>query len=128
MKEIFKCELCGNVLELLRDGGSDLVCCNAAMQKLVENSVDASDKKHLPAVEKVEAGVKVKVGEVPHPMKNDHFIEWVEILAANGKTCRKFLPSGREPQVSFSCKEEVVAARSLCNLHGLWQKEINEDS
>ena len=120
MKEIFKCEVCGNVAEMLRSGGGQLVCCNAAMQRLVENSTDAAGEKHLPVVEKIATGVSIKVGEVPHPMENSHFIEWVEIATADGKACKKFLQPGSAPQVSFSCGE-VVAVRAMCNLHGLWQ-------
>jgi superoxide reductase len=118
--EVYKCNVCGNIVEVLHGGQGELVCCGQAMVKLVENTVDAAKEKHVPVVEKVEAGVKVKVGEVAHPMEEKHFIEWVEVIA-DGKAYRQFLNPGETPEATFNVDAEQVTAREYCNLHGLWK-------
>jgi len=118
--EIFKCELCGHVVEVLHAGMGTLVCCGQPMKRLVENTVDASKEKHVPVVEKTANGFRVKVGGVPHPMEEKHFIEWIQALA-DGTTCRKFLKPGDVPEAEFDIKAEKIAAREYCNLHGLWK-------
>jgi superoxide reductase len=118
--EVYKCNVCGNIVEVLHGGQGELVCCGQAMAKLVENTVDAAKEKHVPVVEKVAAGVKVKVGEVAHPMEEKHFIEWVEIIA-DGKAYRQFLNPGETPEATFTVDAEQVTAREYCNLHGLWK-------
>ncbi|UCD90192.1 MAG: desulfoferrodoxin [Desulfobacterales bacterium] len=118
--EVYKCNVCGNIVEVLHGGQGELVCCGQSMVQLVENTVDAAKEKHVPVVEKVAAGVKVKVGEVAHPMEEKHFIEWVEIIA-DGKTYRQFLNPGETPEASFNVEAEQVTAREYCNLHGLWK-------
>ena len=118
--EVYKCNVCGNIVEVLHGGQGELVCCGQAMVKLVENTVDAAKEKHVPVVQKVDAGVKVKVGEVAHPMEEKHFIEWVEIIV-DGKAYRQFLNPGETPEAVFKVDAEQVTAREYCNLHGLWK-------
>ena len=118
--EVYKCNVCGNIVEVLHGGQGELVCCGQAMVKLVENTVDAAKEKHVPVVQKVDAGVKVKVGEIAHPMEEKHFIEWVEIIV-DGKAYRQFLNPGETPEAVFKVDAEQVTAREYCNLHGLWK-------
>ena len=118
--EVYKCNVCGNIVEVLHGGQGELVCCGQPMVKLVENTVDAAKEKHVPVVEKVDAGVKVKVGEVAHPMEEKHFIEWIEVIA-DGKAYRQFLNPGETPEVTFNVEAEQITAREYCNLHGLWK-------
>lgn len=118
--EVYKCELCGNIIEVLHGGAGELVCCGQPMVHLVENTVDAAKEKHVPVVEKVAGGVKVKVGSVPHPMEEKHYIEWIELIV-NGKAERQFLKPGQAPEAVFKVEQKNVTAREYCNLHGLWK-------
>jgi superoxide reductase len=118
--QVYKCEMCGNMVEVLHTGAGELVCCGAPMKLYVENTVDAAKEKHVPVVEKIAGGFKVKVGSVPHPMEEKHYIEWVEIIA-DGKAYREFLKPGQAPEATFEIKADKVEAREYCNLHGLWK-------
>lgn len=118
--EVYKCELCGNIVEVLHAGAGELVCCGQAMTCLKENTVDAAKEKHVPVVEKIEGGVKVAVGSVAHPMEDKHYIEWIEIVA-DGKTYRQFLNPGDAPEAIFKVEAASVTAREYCNLHGHWK-------
>ncbi len=118
--EVFKCELCGHIVEVLHDGAGELVCCGQPMTKLTENTTDAAKEKHVPVIEKVEGGYKVKVGSVPHPMEEKHYIEWIELIA-DGKAYRQFLKPGETPEAFFKLEAASVTAREYCNLHGLWK-------
>jgi superoxide reductase len=118
--QVYKCEMCGNIVEVLHEGAGELVCCGAPMKKFVENTVDAAKEKHVPVVEKIAGGFKVKVGGVPHPMEEKHYIEWIEIIA-DGKAYREFLQPGQAPEANFAVQAEKVVAREYCNLHGLWK-------
>jgi superoxide reductase len=118
--EVYKCELCGNIAEVLHGGAGELVCCGQPMSKLVENTVDAAKEKHVPAIEKTEDGVKVKVGDVAHPMEEKHYIEWIEVIVG-GKVYRQFLKPGKAPEATFDIEADQVTAREYCNLHGLWK-------
>lgn len=118
--EVYKCETCGNIVEVLHGGAGELVCCGKPMKLFVENTVDAAKEKHVPVVEKIEGGFKVKVGSVTHPMEEKHYIEWVEIIA-DGKAYRQFLKPGEAPEAVFLVKAASVTAREYCNLHGLWK-------
>ena len=118
--QVYKCEICGNIVEMLHAGKGELVCCGKPMVQQVENTVDASKEKHVPVVEKIDGGFKVKVGSVPHPMEEKHYIEWVEILA-NGRVCRKWLQPGEAPEADFVTDAAAVTAREYCNIHGLWK-------
>jgi len=118
--EVYKCELCGNIVEVLHGGAGELVCCGQAMTQLTENTVDAAKEKHVPVVEKVDGGVKVKVGDVAHPMEEKHYIEWIEVMA--GANCFfHFLNPGDTPEAVFKTDAADVTARAYCNLHGLWK-------
>lgn len=118
-EQIYKCDLCGNIVEVLHGGRGQLVCCGQPMKLLTENTVDAAKEKHVPVIEKIEGGWRVKVGAVPHPMEEKHYIEWIA-LYAEGRVQRKYLKPGDEPQADFLCRAENVAAKEYCNLHGLW--------
>jgi len=118
--EIYKCDLCGNIIDVLHGGGGELVCCGETMKVMTENTVDAAKEKHVPVVEKTANGFKVTVGSTLHPMEAKHYIEWVEIIA-DGKSYRQFLNPGQEPVAEFCVQAEQVTAREYCNLHGLWK-------
>ena len=119
-REIYKCEACGNIVEVIHEAGGDLVCCGSPMELFVENTVDAAKEKHVPVKEKTPDGVIVKVGSVPHPMEEKHYIEWVEIIDGD-TSCRQFLKPGQAPEATFQNQNEGIVAREYCNLHGLWK-------
>ncbi len=118
--QIYKCEICGNIVEMLHEGAGELVCCGQAMKHFAENTVDAAKEKHVPIIEKADGGLTVKVGSVAHPMEEKHYIEWIEIVAGD-KAYRQFLKPGSAPEASFDIKADSVVAREYCNLHGLWK-------
>ena len=118
--QVFKCEVCGNMVESIHEGAGELVCCGQPMKLQEENKVDAAVEKHVPVVEKIDGGYKVKVGGVSHPMGDEHHIEWIE-LVADGKACREFLKPGDAPEATFLVEASEVTARAYCNLHGLWK-------
>jgi superoxide reductase len=118
--QIYKCEICGNIVEVLHEGAGELVCCGQPMKLLVANTVDAAKEKHVPVIEKTASGVTVKVGSVTHPMEEKHYIEWIEIIA-DGKAYRQFLKPGNAPEAVFEIKANKIEAREHCNLHGLWK-------
>jgi superoxide reductase len=118
--QIYRCNVCGNIVEVLNAGIGELVCCGQPMELLKELTEDVGLEKHVPVIEKTESGVKVKVGSVPHPMETNHFIEWIEIIA-NDKTLRKFLKPGDKPEAEFEIKAENIEAREYCNIHNLWK-------
>ena len=118
--EVYKCNICGNIVEVLHGGGGELVCCGQPMALMKENTVDAAKEKHVPVIEKIEGGVKVKVGSVAHPMEEKHYIEWIEIIA-DGKAYRQFLEPGKTPEAVFKVEASKIVAREYCNLHGLWK-------
>jgi len=118
--EIYKCEVCGNIVEVLHNGVGELVCCGQPMKLFRENTVDAAKEKHVPVIEKVPGGYRVKIGSVPHPMEEKHYIEWIELLA-DGKAYRTFLKPGDKPEAIFQTDAARVSAREYCNLHGLWK-------
>jgi len=118
--EVYKCEICGNIVEVLHGGKGDLVCCGQPMKLFVENTVDAAKEKHVPVVQHTASGLKVSVGSVPHPMEEKHYIEWIEVIA-DGKAYRQFLKPGDAPEAAFDIKAEQITVREYCNLHGLWK-------
>jgi superoxide reductase len=119
--QVYKCEVCGNMVEVIHDGPGQLVCCNQPMTLQVENTVDAAKEKHVPVIEKTAEGIVVKVGSVEHPMQDSHFIEWIQLLA-DGKAYRQFLNPGEKPEATFKVEGKDLSAREYCNLHGLWKK------
>ncbi len=118
--EVYKCEACGNIVEVLEGGKGELVCCGAPMKLMTENTVDAAKEKHVPVIEKIDGGYKVKVGSVAHPMEEKHYIQWIELIA-DDKTYRQFLEPGQTPEAVFKISAAQVSTREYCNLHGLWK-------
>ncbi len=120
--EVYKCELCGNIVEVLHSGKGELVCCGKAMVLQEEKTAESSTEKHIPFIEEIENGYKVKVGEnTIHPMTEKHYIEWIELLI-DGKVYKEFLNYTDVPEATFYVeKGENVSAREYCNLHGLWR-------
>jgi superoxide reductase len=118
--EVYVCEICGNIVEVLHGGKGQLVCCGQPMDQYEENTVDAAKEKHVPVIEKTADGVNVKVGSVPHPMEDKHYIEWIEVI--DGESIfRRFLKPGEEPAAAFTGVGDNATARDYCNLHGLWK-------
>lgn len=118
--EVYKCNICGNIVEVLHEGEGELICCNEPMKLLKANTVDAATEKHVPVIEEVDGGFKVSVGSAPHPMEEAHYIEWIELIV-DGKAYRQFLKPGDKPEATFLVTGENVTAREYCNLHGLWK-------
>jgi superoxide reductase len=120
MRQIYKCESSGAMVEVIHGGNDKLMCGDKPMNLVDENTTDAAKEKHVPVIEKVEGGVLVKVGSVPHPMEESHYIEMIEVHAGN-KLYRQYLKPGDKPEAFFKLEEEVDYAREYCNLHGLWR-------
>lgn len=120
--EIYKCDICGNIIEVFQGGAGELVCCGSAMALLGENTVDAATEKHVPVIVKDAASVTVKIGSVAHPMEEKHFIQWIELIADN-KVYRQELKPGDNPEATFAVTADRVVAREYCNLHGHWKAE-----
>jgi len=119
-KQIYKCNICGNIVEVLHSGVGQLVCCGKVMELLSEKTEDVGQEKHVPVIEKTKKGIIVKVGSIPHPMEENHYIEWVEIIA-DGMVFRKFLKPRDLPQAEFEINAQSILAREYCNIHGLWK-------
>lgn len=120
--EIYRCNICGRIVEVVEDGQGPIVCCGQPMEKLEPNTVDAAVEKHVPVVEKTEKGFLVKVGEVSHPMEPEHHISWIEIRF-NDQVERVFLKPGDEPKGEFCVEADSIEALAYCNLHGLWSNK-----
>ncbi|MFA5022254.1 MAG: desulfoferrodoxin [Patescibacteria group bacterium] len=121
INQVYKCNICGNIVQILHNGAGELVCCGQPMQLLKENTVDASLEKHVPVIEKTDKGIKVKVGSEPHPMEAKHYIEWIQVIAGN-TAYRQYLKPGDAPEAEFCIPySDNLVAREYCNLHGLWQ-------
>ena len=116
-KEIYKCEVCSNMTEVVHEGPGQLVCCGQPMKLQEENTTDAATEKHIPIIE----GNKVIIGSIEHPMQDVHFIEWIEATSQKGEIMKKFLKPEDKPETTFPF--EPISAREYCNLHGLWKKE-----
>jgi len=119
-RAVYKCEVCGNIVEVLHEGVGQLFCCGRPMQLLEEKFVDVGKEKHVPVIEVSDSAIKVKVGEVPHPMDADHYIEWIELLTERD-VYRSHLKPGERPEAVFNVKAEKAVARAYCNKHGLWK-------
>jgi superoxide reductase len=119
-KEIYKCELCGNIVEVLTGGDGALVCCGEEMTKLEAKTADSTTEKHVPVIEKTDTGYKVTVGSTVHPMTEEHLIEWIE-LVADGISYRTYLAPGDDPVATYCTDADSVTAREHCNVHGLWK-------
>jgi superoxide reductase len=120
LRQIYKCEICGNIVEVVHSAGGTLVCCGKQMVLKTENTQDAVVEKHVPVIEKIEGGIRVLVGAIEHPMTEEHHIEFIEVHTEN-KVYRKYLQAGGKPEAEFKLDEEVLFVREYCNLHGLWK-------
>jgi len=118
--QVYKCEICGNVVEIVHEGNGTLVCCGQSMKLMVESTADATKEKHVPLIEKTKNGYKVTVGSTLHPMIETHYIEWIELLA-DGVLYRRYLKPGDTPMAQFCVEAEKISAREFCNIHGLWK-------
>jgi len=120
LRQIYKCNICGNIVEVIHIGVGQLVCCGQPMELLTEKTEDVGLEKHVPVIAKKGEKVEVNVGDIPHPMEEKHYIEWIEILADN-QICRKFLKPGEKPKAEFETTADKIQAREYCNIHGLWK-------
>jgi superoxide reductase len=120
LNEIYKCPVCGNIVEVAHAGIGELVCCGKPMARMVANTVDASKEKHVPVVERTASGIKVRIGSVPHPMEEKHYIEFIEVIA-DGRVMRKYLQPGVPAEAEFAALPGKLSVREYCNLHGLWK-------
>lgn len=118
--QIYKCEICGNIVEVLHEGGGELICCGQPMKLQEEKTEEQGKEKHLPVIEKTDKGIRVKVGAVTHPMEENHYIEWIEVIA-DSSVYKKFLSPGDSPEADFVITPEKVEAREYCSIHGLWK-------
>lgn len=121
LKQIYKCNICGNVIEMVGIGAGELVCCGQPMELLKTKTQDLGAEKHVPVIEPTAGSLKVKVGEIPHPMEESHFIQWIELITES-KVYRQHLTPGQAPEAEFCIKPEKYTVREYCNLHGLWEK------
>ncbi|MDP4145260.1 MAG: desulfoferrodoxin [Bacillota bacterium] len=123
LNQVYKCNLCGNIVEVTHASGGKLVCCGQPMNLVTENTVDAAVEKHIPVIEKIDDTLLVKVGSIEHPMEEKHYIEWIELLF-NDKVYKKFLKPGEKPEARFKvCDKNIeYTAKAYCNIHGLWKK------
>ena len=122
--QVYKCEKCGIIVEVVHAGKGAVVCCGAPMTQLAENTTDAAREKHVPVVTAEGSGTKVAVGSVAHPMTEEHYIEWIYLETTNGGQ-RKALKPGEAPKATFTLTDgKPVSAYAYCNLHGLWRKMI----
>jgi len=123
--EVYKCEICGNIVEVSHEGVGELVCCGQPMTKMVAKSTEAGNEKHLPVVEKAERGTIIKIGSVPHPMEEKHYIEWIEVFMKDGKVMKIPLHPGDKPELHIGHSvEDLLEVRAYCNVHGLWSKKL----
>lgn len=125
LNAIYKCSVCGNMVEMVHTGVGQLVCCDKSMNLIEEKTTDPeiSVEKHVPVIEKNEKGAKIKIGSIPHPMEDAHYIEWIEVITIDGEVKRKYLKPGEKPEAEFCLFSQIKYAREYCNLHGLWRAE-----
>ena len=118
--EIYKCEICENIVEVLHTGKGKLVCCGQPMRLLEPKIEEKGKEKHLPVVERIDGKIRIRVGEVQHPMEEQHYIEWIEAVAGSN-LYRKQLMLGENPEAEFEVDAERITVRAYCNIHGLWR-------
>lgn len=124
LNEIYKCAVCGNIVEVVHAGAGELVCCGQPMKHMEAGTSDGAAEKHVPVIEKIDGGYKIKVGSVEHPMLDAHYIEWIELICEKcGKVQRKYLKPGEKPEAEFKSDSDKITAREYCNLHGLWKAD-----
>ncbi len=131
LKQIYKCNICGNIVEVLHTGQGELVCCGQPMELIIAKNKDEGQEKHMPVIKELPAnmcsdkdGFKIKVGEIEHPMQEDHYIEWIEINTEDGKSGKRFLTPKDKPIVDFYTRKKVISIRVYCNIHGLWENSL----
>lgn len=123
LRQIYKCEVCGNVIEINHEGAEALICCGQPMNLLEAKSQDAGNEKHVPVIEKTSNGVLVKVGDVEHPMEEKHYIKFIEVHTKD-KVLRAELKPGMKPQAEFNVSiDDVIEAREYCTVHNLWKSK-----
>jgi len=123
-REIYKCKICGNIVEVLHNGVGTLVCCGQPMNLMKEKTEEEGNEKHIPIISENEEGVNVKVSSVEHPMTEEHYIEWIEISTEKGES-KKFLTPDDKPEANFPVKDKNLKTREYCNIHGLWSGNEN---
>jgi superoxide reductase len=119
---LYKCSLCGNIVEAMHAGDGQMICCGKPMDKLAAKTADVGKEKHVPVTEKLNGLIKVRVGSIPHPMEEKHYIEWVQIMQGD-KVYEQFLKPGQVPEAVFELRGDGVVAMAYCNIHGLWKGE-----
>lgn len=120
LKQVYRCNVCRNIVEIVHAGKGQLICCGQPMELLKEKIKDVGKEKHAPVIKKTRKEIKVKVGSKPHPMEKMHYIEWIELIA-DGRIYRKYLKPGDRPEAVFELKAKKIKAREYCNVHGLWK-------
>lgn len=122
LNQIYRCPVCGNIVEVVHPAGGILVCCGQPMELITENSKDASLEKHVPFIRKIDGGYQVTIGSIEHPMIPEHYIEWIELITED-RVMRKYLQPGEKPIAVFLTDAQKITAREYCNVHGLWITE-----
>ncbi len=122
LNEIYKCEICGNIVQMIHGGPGELICCGQPMELMEEKTAEMKLEKHVPVIERDGDMVKIYVGSTLHPMEENHYIEWIELVTEE-RSYRKYLKPGEAPEAMFMCKAEKIGAREFCNIHGLWKSE-----
>lgn len=129
--QIYKCDICGNTTNILHVGVGEMVCCDQPMILQIEKSSDAGKEKHLPVIKDLpenvcrgKDGVVINIGEIKHPMNDEHYIEWIELVSIDNKVGRRFLKPGDKPEVEFYTRDDIREVRAYCNIHGLWKLAI----
>lgn len=120
LKQVYRCPICGNIVEVISPAGGTLVCCGKPMILLEPNTTDGAVEKHVPVIDVIEGGYKVTVGSVSHPMLEAHYVQWIDLVTEHS-VLRRFLKPGDAPEAVFMTDEKVVCAREYCNLHGFWK-------
>lgn len=122
LNQVYKCNICGNMIEMVHASVGQLVCCGQPMELQKEKTKDEGFEKHVPVIEKTKTGIKVKIGSIPHPMEKKHYIEWIEILF-DDKSDKQFLKPISKPEAEFCVKPKKLTARCWCNVHGFWKSK-----
>jgi superoxide reductase len=122
INQVYKCNVCGNIVEMVHQGAGELICCGQPMELRQEKSEEEGTEKHKPIIDRTGKGVIVKIGSMPHPMESQHYIEWIEAVTEN-KVYRKYLEPGQDPKAEFFIETENISARAYCNVHGLWSSK-----
>ncbi|GHU62176.1 rubredoxin oxidoreductase [Clostridia bacterium] len=123
-RQFYRCPSCGNIIEVTVNGGGPLNCCGSPMEELTANTTDAAQEKHVPSVKREGNRLTVVIGEVPHPMTEEHHISWIAV-AQGSRTSRVDLPHTKEAKAVFTIEEDgPITVYEYCNLHGLWAIDL----